>query len=236
MLSIFALSHGLSDQGLPERFCVAMLMKLFLTGKRERIKNKFVPQRAPSRRRWRPARLSDKRQVMLSVLIETMNDEATLPATLASLVGGVVDGAVREVIVCDRGSTDQTGRIADLAGCTWLESGGLAAGVGRAKGEWLLFVEPGARLIEGWTEPVRAHTTRYRIPAHFTRSRIDRPPFLSRVFSGNRALANGLLIPKGQALALSKQARSAEAMARGLAMRRLTSEIRVASDRKQLRS
>ena len=45
---------------------------------------------------------------MLSVVIETLNDEDPLARTLSSLVGPAVEGAVREVIVCDRGSTDGT--------------------------------------------------------------------------------------------------------------------------------
>ena len=36
-------------------------------------------------------------------------------------------------------------------------SGGIAAGIGQAKGDWLLLLEPGARLVDGWIEPVAAH-------------------------------------------------------------------------------
>ena len=38
---------------------------------------------------------------MLSVLIETRDEEERLARTLASLVGAAVEGVVREVIVCD---------------------------------------------------------------------------------------------------------------------------------------
>ena len=55
---------------------------------------------------------------MISVLIETRNDEAELAHTLASLVPGAVEGVVREVIVCDRGSTDGTASVAEQAGMT----------------------------------------------------------------------------------------------------------------------
>ena len=168
---------------------------------------------------------------MLSVLIETRNDEDGLAQTLASLIGGAIEGVVREVIVCDNGSTDQTGKVADHAGCSYI-SGGIAAGVRQAKGDWLLLVEPGARLVEGWMDGVIAHTTRQKMPARFSRSKIGRAPFLSRVFSGNRALSDGLVITKSQASALVRRAASAEALARGLASRRLASEIRVAPSRK----
>jgi hypothetical protein len=78
---------------------------------------------------------------MLSVLIETMNDEEGLARTLASLIGGAVEGVVRDVIVCDAGSTDQTHRVAEHAGCHF-GTGGIAAAIGQAKGDWLLFLEP----------------------------------------------------------------------------------------------
>jgi len=164
---------------------------------------------------------------MLTVLIETLDDEEGLARTLASLIGGAVEGVVRDVIVCDTGSTDQTHRVAEHAGCHYV-SGGVAAGIRQAKGEWLLLLEPGARLAEGWIDEVVAHTAKQTMPARFSRARGSRTPFLSRVFSGNRALAEGLVISKRQATALSKSARSAEAMARGLATKRLNADIWVA--------
>jgi glycosyltransferase involved in cell wall biosynthesis len=165
---------------------------------------------------------------MLTVLIETRNDEEGLARTLASLVGGAVEGVVRDVIVCDRGSSDQTHRVAEHAGCDYIADGGISAGIRRAKGEWLLVLEPGARLAEGWTEAVVAHVAKATMPARFSRSRDDRRFFLTRLFSGPTALSEGLLIRKAQAAALSRSAAGAEALARGLASKRLSAEIRVA--------
>jgi glycosyltransferase involved in cell wall biosynthesis len=167
---------------------------------------------------------------MLSVLIETKNDEEALARTLASLVGGAVEGAVREVIVCDRGSTDQTHYVAEHAGCHYLATGGIAAGIRQAKSEWLLLLEPGARLAEGWIDPVLTHVGKLTTAARFSRSKNDRTPFLSRVFSG-RALAEGLVITKRQAAALSRTAHDAEAIARGLGAKRLAAEILLAPKR-----
>jgi hypothetical protein len=180
------------------------------------------------RENWRLAACSAIALVMLTVLIETRNDEERLARTLASLVGGAVEGVVREVIVCDKGSSDQTHRVAEHAGCNFIAGGGIAAGIGRAKGEWLLLIEPGARLVDGWTDEVIAHTARQTMAARFSRARAGRAPFLARVFSSRRALAEGLLISKGQATALSKAAKDAEAVARGLATKRLAAEIWVA--------
>jgi hypothetical protein len=165
---------------------------------------------------------------MLSVLIETRNDEEALARTLASLVEAAVEGVVREVIVCDLGSTDQTQRVAEETGCLFLATGGIAAGISQAKGDWLLLLEPGARLGEGWTAAVRDHTEMMKMPGRFERARADRPGFLARIFSSERALREGLLIRKGQAEPLARRAKSAEALARGLATKRLHAEIRIA--------
>jgi hypothetical protein len=182
------------------------------------------------RKNWRCVSLSAIRLRMLTVLIETLNDEEGLARTLASLVGGAVEGVVRDVVVCDSGSTDQTHRVAEHAGCHYV-SGGIAAGISQAKGDWLLLLEPGARLAEGWIDEVAAHTAGQTMAARFSPARASRAPFLSRVFKGNRALAEGLVISKRQAAALSKSARSAESIARGLATKRLGAEIWVASPR-----
>lgn len=165
--------------------------------------------------------------LMISVLIETRNNEEELARTLSSLVGGAVEGIVREVIVCDRGSTDQTHKVADHAGCVFI-NGTAAAGIKQARSEWLLLLEPGAKMTDGWMDSAAEHMAKRTIAGRFTRSRAHRLPFLSRVFTGNRALAQGLLIRKSQAAALSKSAADAEAIARGLASRQLDGEIIVA--------
>lgn len=160
---------------------------------------------------------------MLSVLIETHDDEEGLARTLASLVGGAVEGVVREVIVCDTGSTDGTLRVAEHAGCHIVST--LAAGVARARGDWLLVLEPGARLAEGWVDETVAHMAKFSLPARFSRARGSREPFLSRAFRRPNALLQGLLIRKRQAAALAKAAPDAETLARELAMRTLAADI-----------
>lgn len=171
---------------------------------------------------------------MLSVVIETKNDEDPLARTLSSLVTAAVEGAIREVIVCDLGSTDQTHHVAEHAGCTFLADGGVAAAIRKAKSEWLLVLEPGARLLDGWAEHVADHTARQTMAARFSRARVDRAPFLSRVFSSKRALADGLVITRRQATSLARNAHGAEGLARGLATKRLAAQITVAPPRQGL--
>jgi hypothetical protein len=217
--SIFALSQGLSVD-----LRIVVLMKLFLFPKREQSKNLFA-RRAPT---GAAPRFPLLRQAMLSVVIETRNDEEGLARTLAALVGGAVEGVVREVIVCDGGSTDQTHRVAEHAGCHFIAEGGITAAIRQAKGEWLLLLESGARPSEGWTESVVEHVAGSALPARLSRARGSRVPFWTRIFAPRRALAEGLVITKRQATALSVHAHTGEAMARGLALRRLDAEIRVA--------
>jgi len=162
---------------------------------------------------------------MLSVLIETMNDGEGLARTLSSLVGAAVEGVVREVVVCDRGSTDATAAVADHAGCTFIANADIAAGIRRAKGDWLLLLEPGARLEGDWMAAVLDHAATAAMPACFSRSRAHRAPFLSRFVGRPGPLADGLIISKRQAAALARPGGDASALARGLAMRRLRAEI-----------
>jgi glycosyltransferase involved in cell wall biosynthesis len=169
------------------------------------------------------------RKAMLSVLMETRNDEEWLAVTLASLVGGAVEGMVREVIVCDAGSTDRTRDVAEHAGCRIMAGGGIAVGIAQARSDWLLLLEPGARLEDGWIEAVVAHIGKATMAARFSRAKGSRAPFLSRMLSQPRALEQGLLVTRRQATVLSKRAASAEALARGLAVKTLHAGIWPAS-------
>ncbi|MCK9553901.1 MAG: glycosyl transferase family 2 [Aquamicrobium sp.] len=161
---------------------------------------------------------------MLSVIIETCNDEEALARTLASLVSGAVEGLVRDVVVCDLGSGDATRQVAEHAGCVWT-TGGIADAVTTAKGDWLLLLEPGARLLGDWTEAVAVHAARSGAAARFSRDRSSRAPFLARILSRPGPLAQGLLLPRRQAVVLARHADSAAALARGLSMKTLRAAI-----------
>ena len=92
---------------------------------------------------------------MISVVIPTLNAEATLGPTLAALVPAAVDGLVREVIVVDGGSSDRTADIVDHAGANLVRCGPgrgqqLAAGAAQARFPWLLFLHADTALAPGW--------------------------------------------------------------------------------------
>ncbi|YBV98261.1 glycosyltransferase [Phyllobacteriaceae bacterium JZ32] len=162
---------------------------------------------------------------MVSVIIETKNAEEPLARTLAGLVNAAVEGLVRDVIIVDHGSSDHTREVADAAGCVFLEGQSLLDAVRRARGEWLLFLEPGSRLVDGWPEAARNHMEALPGPARFSSSSINRPRFLARVFGTNNPMSDGLLMSKRQALALLKPGHGASDLARGIATRRLKAEI-----------
>jgi len=96
---------------------------------------------------------------MISVIIPTLNAARLLPPTFRSLFDAAMDGLVSEVIVSDCGSTDTTLEIADAADATVIEAGRgqqHLAGVLAAKKPWLLFLEPGHVIENGWESETRS--------------------------------------------------------------------------------
>lgn len=92
---------------------------------------------------------------MISVVIQTLNNAATLPACLGSLVPAAVDAIVTEVIVVDGGSTDATLAIVEDAGAKRAVS--VEAAVAMAKSDWLLLLPADLRLETGWDAEAAAH-------------------------------------------------------------------------------
>lgn len=102
---------------------------------------------------------------MLSVVIPTLNAEASLAATLTALVPGVVDGLVREVIIVDGGSSDRTLHLAEGSGADIVKSAPgrgtqLATGASRARFPWMLFLHADTQLEPGWEREVAAFIER----------------------------------------------------------------------------
>ncbi len=103
---------------------------------------------------------------MLSVIIPTLNDEENLVRTLSALVPAAATGLVREVIVCDGGSQDETGKIAEETGALFVDAPGnrgkrLSAGAAKSsRGEWLMFLAPGSVPQPGWIEELQSFIER----------------------------------------------------------------------------
>lgn len=97
---------------------------------------------------------------MISVVLQTLEDEEALVGTLASLVSGAADGAVRDVIIVDGGVSRGVPVISEAAGCIYIKGPKrreqrLSIGAEAAKGPWLFFLAPGVEPDEGWYREAR---------------------------------------------------------------------------------
>lgn len=104
----------------------------------------------------------------LSIIIPAYNSEDVLSVCLSSLMPGLEAGLLREVILVDGGSEDQTRRLAEGAGATVLQAStkGRAAqmrfGVEQARGDWFLFLHADTALSRDWAERVKTHISERR--------------------------------------------------------------------------
>jgi hypothetical protein len=162
---------------------------------------------------------------MLTVLLECRDNEPELAYTLAVLVSGAVDGLVSDVIVLDHGSRDGSSRVADAAGCRFVDRWSLDDILRTARGEWILLLEPGARPQSGWIEEVLEHASLSRTPACFSPSRRYRRPFFKRLTTRTGALEHGFLMPKREAAALAGPGMGLSGLANARSVRKLRAEL-----------
>jgi hypothetical protein len=150
---------------------------------------------------------------MISVVIPTHDSEQALVHTLAALVPGALHGLVREVIVTDAGSSDATGKVADVAGCRFVVSREplaqrLRAAAETARGPWLMFLRPGCVPEASWVEETEqfmgdcgAAANVDRVAVFHARAGRGRPVFealalLASAFAVLPKPSQGLLIAK----------------------------------------
>lgn len=162
---------------------------------------------------------------MLTVIMECRDQEPELAQTLSVLVAGAVEGLVSDVIVLDHGSKDGSSFVADAAGCRFYQQWDMKELLGSVRGEWLLLVEPGARLTQGWIDEVAEYVVLNKVPARFSESRAYRLPFYRRLTRSRPPLENGLLLPKRHAQSLVRSGMDLQHLAHGQKPRRLASEI-----------
>lgn len=154
-------------------------------------------------------------KAMISVVIPTLDAEATLPDTLSALIPATVEGLVRQVVVVDGGSTDRTREIADAAGAEVVSAkpgrgGQLSLGAARTRHPWLLFLHADTVLDPGWEREAahfmeRVDANRIRPSAAAFRFALDDEGIAPRCLEGLVRLRcllglpygdQGLLIPR----------------------------------------
>lgn len=162
---------------------------------------------------------------MLTVILETRDNEAELAQTLSALVSGAVDGLVSDVVILDHGSRDGCGRVADAAGARFCTSWDMKDIVRSVRGEWLLLLEVGARPSGRWIDDIAEYMSLCKTPARFSPSRLHRRAFLKRLTTRLSPLELGFLLPRHQAVAVAKSGMRLGDFATGRAVRRLSSEL-----------
>ncbi len=148
---------------------------------------------------------------MLSVIIATNESERVLVRTLACLVAGATSGLVRDVVLADACSKDETEEIADIAGCRYLALPGplgprLAAASAQVRGEWRLFLTAGEELDPAWVADVTQFVERSpeRVAAIFAEAEPPRGQgsLLQDLLAVFRS--RGSLLKPGRGLLISK--------------------------------
>ncbi|THK36889.1 glycosyl transferase [Ensifer sp. MPMI2T] len=162
---------------------------------------------------------------MLTIIMETHDNEAELAQTLSVLVAGAIEGLVSDVIILDHGSKDGSLRVADAAGCRFCVDWDLGDIVRSARGEWLMLLEPGARPTGRWVDELLEYVSLNRSPARFSPSRMHRRPLLSRLSRRVHPLETGFLMQKRDAIAVARANMRLSDMVNVRAVRKLATEL-----------
>jgi len=98
----------------------------------------------------------------LSVIIPVLDFDKSLPSTLASLIEGLGEGIIRDVVLSGVDRTPLLDRLASDVGATFVtgargRGAQLRRGADHASGQWLLFLHSDTVLSPGWSADVNHH-------------------------------------------------------------------------------
>ncbi len=144
-------------------------------------------------------------------MIPTLNAALRLGACLDALVQPVIDGVVKEVIIVDGGSSDDTLTIVDGFGAKFLTAppgrgGQLRAGAAAASGDWQLFLHADTVLQNEWAAEARIFIEKNPHHAGVFTLAFEAPGLAPRIVSAGAMLRTKLFkSPYGdQGLLISK--------------------------------
>lgn len=137
----------------------------------------------------------------LSIVIPTLNAEPILPGCLEALMEGLEAGLIRELIVCDGGSQDATGALAQAWGAEVLlgaasRGGQVRRGCEAAQGAWFLILHADTVLGPGWSKSVATHMSASQKAGWFHLS-FDRGGLRGRIVAGWANLRSRAGLPYG---------------------------------------
>ena len=147
----------------------------------------------------------------LSIVIPTLNAAAALPQTAEALLAGATSGLIKELVISDGGSIDETLEVARELGAVIAtgsagRGGQLARGVAAASGEWVLLLHGDTHLAQGWEKVVFAHISQHPRKAGWFRLRFRAAGFAPKVVAAGANLRSRILgLPYGdQGLLISQ--------------------------------
>ncbi|MGQ7792245.1 glycosyl transferase family 2 [Faunimonas sp. B44] len=159
---------------------------------------------------------------MISAFIEYRDDPEGLARTLASLVPAAVEGVVKDAFVFARERNGDVAAVTEVSGAVLLAGQSPSQAAEHGRGEWLLLLEAGATLEDGWTAAARSWGGTREAPARFRRVKGS---FFARVWPRGRPLASGLLIRRDRFRSVAASSDSLGAVASGRAAGKLDARI-----------
>lgn len=95
---------------------------------------------------------------MLAVIIDARTEATRLPALLAQLTAGAVEGLVRQVLIVATDRQPDIELLCEETGADAMPTMAAAATASRA--DWLMVLPAAFRLRDGWIESVEGHLAR----------------------------------------------------------------------------